>query len=158
MDIFDLALDELGAVYDEGYYAPPPPPPPPAPAAAVSNKYSGGSCSSESSVTTVSAGSSEDQPIQVGYSEEEWKTQMNDMRDSYTSSNVIMQYPQQVGGNQVPDDFFDFSGSANVMQQVQEDIGFLDIETSDEIFSTETGSTITNNSVSQQARLGDEPH
>ncbi|MED6182801.1 hypothetical protein PIB30_032132 [Stylosanthes scabra] len=122
----------------QGYYAPPPP------AAAVNNNYSsGGSCNSESSVTsTVSAGSNEDQPIQVDdYVLSNLYFMMEDMRllaeseqaaknqegnnaffmpaSSYTSSNVIMQSPQQVGGNQVPDDFFDFSGSAIVMQQTQ---------------------------------------
>ncbi|XP_052117279.1 uncharacterized protein LOC110281833 [Arachis duranensis] len=98
-----------------------------------------------------------------------------------TSSNVV-QSPEQVGGNQVPDDFFDFSGSANLIQQIsgnvivpsngnnmnlstettsktsnnyspiQGDNEFLDIEISDEMFTTtNNGSPITSNySVSKQ--------
>ncbi|XLV03851.1 hypothetical protein S245_018188, partial [Arachis hypogaea] len=67
-----------------------------------------------------------------------------------TSSNVV-QSPEQVGGNQVPDDFFDFSGSANLIQQGDNE--FLDIEISDEMFTTtNNGSPITSNySVSKQA-------
>ncbi|XLS59643.1 hypothetical protein HN51_009398 [Arachis hypogaea] len=74
-----------------------------------------------------------------------------------TSSNVV-QSPEQVGGNQVPDDFFDFSGSANLIQQGDNE--FLDIEISDEMFTTtNNGSPITSNySVSKQARLGQDPH
>ncbi|KAL4317507.1 hypothetical protein AHAS_Ahas15G0392000 [Arachis hypogaea] len=61
---------------------------------------------------------------------------------SSTSSNVV-QSPEQVGGNQIPDDFFDFSDSANLIQQGDNE--FLDIEISDEMFTTtNNGSAITN--------------
>ncbi|XLS95558.1 hypothetical protein HN51_071566, partial [Arachis hypogaea] len=73
---------------------------------------------------------------------------------SSTSSNVV-QSPEQVGGNQIPDDFFDFSDSANLIQQGDNE--FLDIEISDEMFTTtNNGSAITSNySVLKQAMFNE---
>ncbi|MED6219942.1 hypothetical protein PIB30_040488 [Stylosanthes scabra] len=135
---------------------------------------SGGSFSSQSSVTTVSAGNSADQPIQVDdnvlsnlffmledmrllqQSEQAAKNQeinnaffmpANFMPANSSTCSNVMQSPyqqQQVGGNQVPDDFFDFCGSANVMQQTRIS-GDVIVPSAENIMNLQTQLPITTN-------------